>query len=200
MPNPLPTTTGSLYRTIVADPPWPYKSPGGPGSSLKHRPNQHRAPRGPSSVKRYGAMSLTDLAALAPPVADNAHLYLWTTNGFVCEAHELARAWGFRPITLLTWVKVKPDGDVSMKTGYYFRGASEHVVFAVRGSLKLQTQRGLPTAFQWPRTAHSVKPEPFYDMVEEASPGPRLELFARRRRLGWDAWGNEIDSDVELAA
>lgn len=133
---------------------------------------------------------------------DDAHLYLWTTNTFIVEAHELARAWGFHPITVLTWVKTKHEGEllrVSMKTGYYFRGATEHIIFGVRGSLRLQTKEGLPTAFLWPRLGHSVKPDDFYDLVEKASPGPYLELFARRNRLGWDTWGNEcLDQGVAL--
>jgi ADP-ribose pyrophosphatase YjhB (NUDIX family) len=57
-----------------------------------------------------------------------------------------------------------------MKTGYYFRGATEHCLFCVRGSLKLQTTDGLPTGYLWPRLPHSVKPDAFYDLVEKAAP------------------------------
>jgi N6-adenosine-specific RNA methylase IME4 len=73
-----------------------------------------------------------------------------------------------------------------MKTGYYFRGTTEHFLFCVRGSLRLQTTDGLPTAYLWPRLPHSQKPDAFYDLVEQASPGPYAELFARRARFGWD--------------
>ncbi len=110
------------------------------------------------------------------------------------EAHDLMRSWGFVPKTILTWVKVhqKDPNRVSMKTGYYFRGATEHVLFGVRGSLRLTTTVGVPTAFLWPRIGkHSVKPSAFLDLVEGVSPGPYLELFARKKRLGWDGWGNE---------
>jgi N6-adenosine-specific RNA methylase IME4 len=85
-----------------------------------------------------------------------------------------------------------------MKTGYYFRGATEHVVFAVRGSLKLTSTRGVSTAFLHPRTPHSVKPDAFYSLIEECSPGPYLELFARRTRPGWSVWGNQVESDIAL--
>lgn len=140
-------------------------------------------------------MSIADLSDL--PVAslaeDGAHLYLWTTNAFMVEAHEVARAWGFEPKTIVTWVKVHQDDHMrpSMKVGYYFRGATEHCIFAVRGSLRLTGT--WPTAFLWPRPAggHSAKPEAFLDMVEQASPGPRVELFSRRHRMGWDTWGLE---------
>ena len=65
-------------------------------------------------------MTMDELKAMPvrDAAAENAHLYLWTTNSFVVEAHELARAWGFEPHTMLTWVKMKDDGQPSMKTGY----------------------------------------------------------------------------------
>lgn len=145
---------------------------------------------------------MDELKALEIPAEDNAHLYLWTTNEFMVEAHDLASAWGFKKKTICTWMKThqKDPERVSMKTGYYFRGATEHFLFCVRGSLKLQTKEALPTGFLWPRLPHSVKPEAFYDLVEKASPGPYLELFARRNRMGWSAWGNEAISDVEVTA
>jgi N6-adenosine-specific RNA methylase IME4 len=115
-------------------------------------------------------------------------------------SHEIAEAWGFKPKTILTWAKTHQSdaGRVSMKTGYYFRGATEHCLFCVRGSLKLQTSDGLPTAYLWPRLPHSVKPDAFYDLVERASPGPYLEMFARRARFGWDYWGDESLGTAEL--
>ena len=188
------------FQTIVADPPWPYPSPGGNlVARPEHRPNSYGT-GAPDSRAKYGAMSIAEIAALAPPVEDNAHLYLWTTNAFMVEAHDIAKAWGFRPVTIGTWVKTKPDGSPSMKTGYYFRGATEHFVFAVRGSLRLQSKTAYPTAFLWPRLPHSVKPDQFYDLVEACSPWPWLELFARRKRLGWAVWGDEVESDVEIAS
>lgn len=190
------------YATIVADPPWPYTAPGKFGNTLEHRPNRDKTKLAGNvgSASRYGAMSIAEISAIKFPVEDNAHLYLWFTNSFAVEAHAIAKAWGFKPTTILTWTKVKPDGTPSMKMGYYFRGATEHVLFGVRGSLRLRSERALPTGYLWPRTAHSVKPDPFYALVEEASPGPYLELFARRNRLGWDAWGNQcLSVDLEAA-
>lgn len=192
----------SKYATIVADPPWPYKTPGQIGASLEHRPNRDKTlgAGNAGSRSRYGAMSIEALCGLKVPSEDKAHLYLWFTNTFAVEAHTIAKAWGFRPMTLLTWTKTKADGTPSMKMGYYFRGATEHVLFAVKGSLRLRTQRALPTGYLWPRLPHSVKPEPFYALVEEASPPAYLELFARRNRLGWDSWGDECISVERLFA
>ena len=92
---------------------------------------------------------------------------------------------------MLTWVKMKDDGQPSMKTGYYFRGATEHCLFCVRGRCDCKAL-AMPTVL-YRRLPHSVKPGRFMDMVEEHfRPAPRLEIFARsggpllRKRDGWD--------------
>lgn len=126
------------------------------------------------------------VGALAEP---DAHLYLWTTNAFMVEGHEIALAWGFKVRTIVTWVKTQ------IGMGHYYRNNTEHCLFCVRGSL--QTLRhDIPTAFTAPRGLHSAKPECFIDMVESMSPGPYAELFARRHRLGWDVFGNESANTV----
>lgn len=195
--NPCPTCSGiQRYRTIVADPPWPYTGEGAPGASAPtisgRMSNSAKLP--------YPTMAVREIAALRPPVCDDAHLYLWTTNGFMDEAYDIARAWGFKPKTILTWTKCHHDDPerVSMKVGYYFRGATEHCLFAVRGSLRTLANN-LPTGYLWPRLPHSVKPDAFYDLVEQASPGPYLEMFSRRSRFGWDYWGNESLGTAEVA-
>ena len=178
------------YRTIVADPPWPYKGVAVVGGK-------------PEDVQvgvSYPVLSIADISSLpVSGLADSAaHLYLWTTNAFMAEAHEVSRAWGFRPKTICTWGKVQADGRPSMKAGYWFRGATEHCLFAVRGKLRFPDGLAEPTLWLWPRLPHSVKPGAFYDLVERVSPGPRLELFARTQRLGWDSWGNEALCHVTL--
>lgn len=189
------------YKTIVADPPWKYNGDGSFAASTSSKGDTGLSGKA-SSSNRYGAMSMDELMAMDVErfAEDQAHLYMWTTNSFMVEAHDLCRAWGFEPKTILTWTKVKADGTPSMKMGYYYRGATEHVVFATRGTpaIRLLSPAGLPTAMLWPRTSHSVKPDAFYSMVESASPGPHLELFARRKREGWHHWGNEVDCDVQL--
>jgi len=160
-----------------------------------------KAAKGHRSVadRGYSGMTVAELEAL--PVVDlaarDAHLYLWTTNRFVEAAHAIARSWGFTPKTMLTWGKVHHDDPArpSMTVGYWFRSASEHVVFATRGSVPRQTSEGVPTLMLWPRIdAHSVKPAAFGDLVERVSPGPYVELFARAPRLGWDSWGKGYES------
>jgi len=187
------------YRTIVDDPPWP-DSTAVDGHFVIPKPLVDIGTRG-VEIMGYTPMSMGDLKCL--PIVSmaetDAHLYLWTTNAFMEEAHQLARAWGFKPKTILTWGKVHQNDHLraSMKTGFYYRGATEHALFCVRGSLRLNGT--WPTLFLWPRVGkHSQKPDAFYDLVEQASPGPYVELFARQHRLGWDVWGDESANTAVL--
>jgi N6-adenosine-specific RNA methylase IME4 len=189
------------YKTILADPPWKYGGQAVVGNGGRGTGGEDIIQVG--TADHYPTMTMAALKALpiAPLADDKAHLYLWTTNSFMVEAHELARAWGFQPKTILTWGKVhKTDpAKPSMKCGYYFRSATEHIVFATRGNMRLSGPC-VPTLFLHPRAPHSVKPDYFYDLIEQQSPGPYLELFARRPRAGWDRWGNEVESTVTLQA
>lgn len=156
------------FTTIVIDPPWQYGNKATRGAAEDH----------------YPTMTQDELLALTLPAADNAHLYLWVTNNFLRDGLELCEAWGFTYKTMLTWVKPQ------MGMGNYFRSVTEHVLFGVRGSLP--TQRNDRTnVVNADRKRHSAKPEAFYDLVQEMSPGPYLEMFARERRFGWSVWGNE---------
>ncbi len=116
--------------------------------------------------------------------AKDAHLYVWTTNAFMVEAHMIASSWGFEVRTILTWVKP------SIGMGHYFRNNTEHILFAVRGKLP-PLRRNCPTWFAAPKGQHSEKPEEFFAIVESMSPEPRLELFGRGMRPNWTVWGYE---------
>jgi len=174
------------YRTIVADPPWPYER-GLPRWTANGVDNSDNLP--------YGTMSLGDIRCLgvSEQAENQAHLYLWTTNAFLEHAWNIAREWGFIPSTLLVWCK-PPRGFAGRAT---FSTVTEYVLFAHRGPVGALTQT-YRNWFQWPRGEHSAKPDAFYDLVESVSPGPYLELFARRQRLGWDTWGDEALEHVIL--
>lgn len=137
-------------------------------------------------------MKTSDIAAL--PVCeiaeDNCHLYLWATNNHLQDAFQVMAAWGFEYKTMITWLKDKKG------LGQYFRGKTEHCLFGVRGNLPYKTMDGKRcqgvTGFYAPRREHSRKPEEMREMIELVSYGPRIELFARQRVDGWDAWGNEV--------
>ena len=100
------------------------------------------------------------------------------------DAYDVAEAWGFTPSQVLTWCKA-PHG---LGPGGAFANTTEFCLFARRNCA--HRQRMDSTWWEWPRAAHSVKPAAFFDMVEQVSPGPYVELFARQPRLGWDHWGH----------
>jgi N6-adenosine-specific RNA methylase IME4 len=177
------------YRTIVADPPWHYDRT---GLTFKDADSGEFTGHG----LPYGSMTVEEIAAI--PVrewaAKDAHLYVWTTQRYLLDTYPIVEAWGFRPSSLLAWCK--PSRGFGL--GGTFQSNLEFVLFCRRGSLKAM-QRVPSQWFQWPRGPHSAKPEAFLDMVESTSPGPRLELFARRARFGWDYWGNESLGTAEVA-
>lgn len=164
------------YRTILADPPWDIQQKGGRGA-----------------MQHYPLMSIEQITALpVEQLADtDAHLWLWTTNAALEQAYRVVRAWGFTPKSLMTWVKPR------YTLGNYLRNATEQVILATRGKAPIQFH-GQATWLFAPLQDHSHKPEELYDIIERCSPGPYLELFARRPRHGWDAWGNQIEADISF--
>jgi N6-adenosine-specific RNA methylase IME4 len=178
------------YSTLVVDPPWHYDRAGG-YSWRKGRPSGESR-----QMLAYETMSVEEIAALplGDVAAPDAHLYLWTTQRYLYEAPRIAKAWGFDPIKTLIWCKA-PTG---FSMGGAYGNACEFVLFARRGSLAAMSR--VPRDwFEWPRRDHSAKPEAFLDMVEAVSPGPYLEVFARRARLGWDYAGDGSLGTVPVA-
>lgn len=183
-------TEPSRYRTIVADPPWDI----GQRGAYSWREGRESGSARPLD---YPTMTVDAIAAL--PVAaladDSAHLFMWTTQRHLPVAFDIVKAWGFRYICALAWCK-EPHG---WGPGGIFQSTLEHCLYATRGAVgrSVQIDRQWWT---WPRGAHSAKPEAFLDMVEAHFPEPRLEMFARRQRLGWDTWGDEALEHVALAS
>ena len=176
------------FRCIVADPPWQLTRAGGWNTTKNHRPLE------------YPTMTIADIKAL--PVLQCSEspswLFLWTVNAYVEQSYGVARAWGFRPVTLLTWCKT-PRG---IGPGGMFSTTTEFVLYCRRGNASKDVGRMKAESsswFDWPRTRrHSEKPQGFFDMVERRFPGPRLELFARRARPGWTVWGNEVEANMPI--
>ncbi len=193
----------NTYRTIVVDPPWPQKG-GGP---LKGGHGEGFIGTAGSQPMPYATMTVAEIAALpvrelVPANPDGCHLYLWTTNRFLRDAFDVTQAWGFTYSTLLTWAKKPMGGGLGGAYGI----SSEYVLFARRGRAPALS-RVAGTWFNWKRPyseagkpMHSAKPAEFFTMVERVSPGPRLEMFARRSRLDWDTWGDQAPEAVELPA
>lgn len=164
------------YRTILADPPWDMQQKGTLGA-----------------IKHYPLMRLRQIADL--PVGQmatpDAHLWLWATNASLPHAFGVLQSWGFTFRSVLTWIKPR------FGLGQYLRNQTEHVLLGTRGKAPVQF-RAQGSWFYAPLQEHSHKPEEQYAIIERCSPGPYLELFARRPRPGWHVWGNEVQSDVTL--
>ena len=164
------------FATILVDPPWPLQS----------------------GEKHYRTMSLARITAL--PVgslaARDAHLWLWTTNALLPKAYEVAEAWGFTVRSPLTWVKFR----LGLGGRYQLRNATEQLLFCTRGKAPLGS-RSQPTWFNAPVQEHSRKPAEQFAIIERVSPGPYLELFARRRpesNQPWAVWGDQVASDIRI--
>jgi N6-adenosine-specific RNA methylase IME4 len=166
------------YRCIVIDPPWPMA-----------RLFRQLYP-GTGAHLDYATMTVDDIAALDVPqlAADGCHIYLWTTHRFLPDAFDIFDQWDARYECLMTWRK--NEG----MTPFSWQYDTEHVLFGRIGTLKLQ-QLGMRLSFDAPKGEHSVKPDVFYDRVLRASPAPRLEMFARTTREGFDAWGAEANAN-----
>lgn len=169
-------SSGRAFGTIYADPPWLYDNQGTRAATGNH----------------YRGMTVDDLCAL--PIeklaARDAHLHLWTTNGFLFECPRLFAAWGFEFRSSFVWVKP------TIGIGNYWRNSHEFLLTAVRGDAKSFKDKSLKSWIECGRGRHSAKPDQVREMIQKASPGPRLELFGRRQANGWAVWGDQIDNDL----
>jgi N6-adenosine-specific RNA methylase IME4 len=162
------------FPTVCADPPWQYDNEASRGAAVNH----------------YPTMSLD--AICGEPVgklaAENAHLHLWTTSGFLPDAFRVIEAWGFQYKSCLVWIK----SDIGM--GNYWRLSHEYLLLGVRGGLTFR-DRTLPSWVQAERTIHSRKPAIFRALIERVSPGPYLELYGREELpdSGWTVYGNQVE-------
>lgn len=196
------------FRTLVADPPWPYKDklPGKGRGAAKHY-----ALLGPADIRGYLHLGLSGY--FPEHLADDALLFLWRVGPMQDLALEVMKAWGFKYGGELVWVKttVEPVGldcqlvemggaldnattaKLHFGMGRVTRAAHEVCLIGKRGRPAI-LNHSTRSVFFAPVGEHSAKPEAFYRTVEKLSPGPRLELFARRQRPGWVQHGLELEN------
>lgn len=164
-----------LFGVIYADPPWRYDNV--PMGDVARQNEQH-----------YPSMALEDIKALRIPAADDCVLFLWATVPLLPEALAVMAAWGFTYKSASTWVKDKAG------TGYWVRGVVEALLIGRRGDVPAPAPgEQFPGVIEAPRGRHSEKPAIFAEHIERLFPNvPKLEMFARTSRAGWDSWGNEV--------
>ena len=178
------------FGTILADPPWRFSNRTG-----KMAPEHGR-------LRRYSTMTLPQIKEL--PIAQFAlpqsHLYLWVPNALIREGLEVLERWGFTYKTNIVWHKIRKDGGPDGRgVGFYFRNVTELVLFGVRGNLRTSAPgRRQVNIIMSRKREHSRKPDELYAIIENCSPGPYLELFARHYRERWTQWGDELDNGATL--
>jgi N6-adenosine-specific RNA methylase IME4 len=157
---------------------------------------------GRGAAKHYPTISTADLCALAyrlPPIAPDALLFLWRLASMQQDAMLVARAWGFRVVSEIVWVKTAASGKPRIGMGRYVRAAHETALICARGrGASLIRDHAVPSVFHAPRGRHSAKPAAFYGMVERLAAGPYLEVFGRELRDGWTVLGDEVGSRLRL--
>jgi len=167
------------YKTIYVDPPWPEVG----GGKIRRGADKHYKVMSVDEIALYGDLINT-------VAQEKCHLYLWATNNYLKDAFRLLERWGWEYITMITWMKDRKG------LGQYFRGKTEHCLFARRGVLPYRKKDGKRaqgvTGFIEARGRHSAKPKTMREMIELVSYKPRLEMFAREKHKGWDVWGNEV--------
>lgn len=164
------------FGVIYADPPWRYDN----------------APPGREIERHYPTMSDEEICALQVPAAKNAILYLWATAPRLEAGLLVMKAWGFHYKTQAVWDKVK----VGM--GYWFRGQHEILMVGTRGNVSPPPQSlRVSSVIRTPRGRHSSKPDQVRDWIVAWYPDvPRLEMFSRLKRPGWEVFGNQIEYDL----
>jgi N6-adenosine-specific RNA methylase IME4 len=173
-------TPGTRYGVIYADPPWRYDN-GTPGREIE---------------RHYPTMPDSEICALQVPAARDAVLYLWAVAPKLDSGFRVLEAWGFNYKTCAVWDKVK------LGMGFWFRGQHEILMVGVRGNVSPPPQAlRISSVIRHPRGLHSAKPDFLRDHIAAWFPDvPRLEMFTRVKRPGWDAFGNQVEHDLLSSA
>ena len=166
------------FRVLYADPPWPFNDP--------------LSGKGRGAVKNYGLLSIEEIKQFPLPLlADDSTLFLWRVASMQEEALAVMRAWGFQLKSEIVWNKRARNGKPWFGMGRTVRASHEVALIGVRGR-PATLSHSVRSTFEAVVRKHSEKPDEFYTIVEQLRAGPYVELFARRRRLGWTCLGNEL--------
>jgi len=175
---------GKKYQVVYADPPWDIKK-----IVRRVRPNQVKMD--------YPTMPLKDIEGIGANLhsyinTDYCCLFLWTIHQYLRASFDVMSAWGFKHHITITWDKM----NGMCLAGFHRR--TEFLLFGYCGKLEMYPKRkAFPTIVAAKSPRHSEKPQIFRDLIGPFGE-PRLELFAREKVDGWDCWGNEVESDIEL--
>lgn len=177
------------YNIIYADPPWEYKVYSDKG-------------KGRSADKHYPTMTLKEICAL--PIGELAEndcvLLMWTTIPLLRDCFSVIESWGFTYKTVaFVWIKQNRKSDgLFWGMGHWTRANAEFCLLATKGHPK-RVSAAVHQVILSHIEEHSKKPEEARKrIVALLGELPRIELFARQKTDGWDAWGNEVECDVSM--
>jgi N6-adenosine-specific RNA methylase IME4 len=173
------------YDVIVIDPPWKLTK-----ITHKERPNQVNMDYPMMSMQEIQTLPISDIAN------ENCWCFMWTIQKYLYESPAILKAWGFN--LLLTMVWEKTYGRSAGMPLYGFRWNGEFILVGYKAKPSMWPKRSLiPAVFSAENIRHSQKPDRFYKMIEPLGDN-RIDIFARQKREGWDVWGNEVESDIQL--
>jgi len=173
------------YKTIVIDPPWPVKP-----LVLKMRPNLYAIPYPTMTIQEITDFPINNIVD-----PESCNMFMWTTMTYLPQSLEILKAWGFNYHAVLSWYKTNG------RTLWGIKRNVEFVIVAYKGKFSLNTHgKSISAFFAEPTMTHSKKPQIFYDMLTRTAPAPRIDVFARIKRVGWDAYGNEVKEPESLEA
>jgi len=168
--QPLPN---GVFDVIYCDPPWQYNF-----SETDSRKIENQ----------YPTMTVDEICQMElPQIAEDAVLIMWATAPKLQEALSVMSSWGFEYKTNCVW-----DKEI-IGMGYWFRGRHELLLLGVKGYFRTPLpENRIGSVYVERRTAHSKKPDFFYEWIEKSfGDRNRIELFSRNKRQNWEVWGNE---------
>ncbi len=190
------------YNVIYADPPWQQKTGRKMnGYKLVNGKQIWNSVESKSSDMDYPTMTIEEIAALPVKLITekDAFLFLWVTNKYLLDVKVVIESWGFKYVSCITWKKKRMGGGL----GGVVRVTSEHLLFCRRGNLKatgvipesvIEAKRPYKNGYP----CSSKKPEIFAEIIQQVSPGTKLEMFARQERTGWDVFGNQVNNSITI--
>ena len=185
------------YQIIYADPPWSYYNDSTANYNCTTVKGMRRPPYKVMSSKEIMDLPIKEI------IDDNCILFIWTTDYHLSKCLETIKSWGFDYKTIgFVWAKKNKSGkSVCFMGAYTMKSGIELCLLATRGknAHKLIKKHNVKSFIESPRQEHSKKPNEVKNrIIELMGDLPRIELFARQKTEGWDVWGNEVKSDIDL--